>query len=393
MNTNKQILYVGGFEVPDKNAAALRVSVIGKMLREIGFDVAFLGINSTPQSQNQKNENDSIWVVNYPNTLIEWIKYSSSIKKIKVVVDKEFKTKPSAIIAYNYPSFALLRLKHYCKKNEIPLVGDITEWSYYSDKKKLAVFKKIDTFFRMRWINKSLDGLIVISSFLFKYYNTKSINIILLPPLVDGTEKKWKSSNNGTVSDVVELVYAGSPGDGKKDRLDFIIMALNKVRADSSFRLTIIGLAQEQCLVDFGVGSLPEVIKNHVSFKGRLSHLDAIKLIQSSDFSIFIRQDSLSTKAGFPTKFVESIACGTPVITNDTSNIKDYLFNSDFGYLLDDATETTLVESLNKAINLPRIKIEDMKRKCLNSNVFTYHNHMDDFEVFIKKTIDLKKRK
>ena len=43
-NLNKNILYVGGFELPDKNAAAQRVSANSKLLNQIGFKVSFLGI-------------------------------------------------------------------------------------------------------------------------------------------------------------------------------------------------------------------------------------------------------------------------------------------------------------------------------------------------------------
>ena len=38
------ILYVGGFELPDKNAAAHRVLSNGKLLRDLGYEVSFVGI-------------------------------------------------------------------------------------------------------------------------------------------------------------------------------------------------------------------------------------------------------------------------------------------------------------------------------------------------------------
>ena len=39
-----KVLYIGGFELPDKNAAAQRVLSVGKALREIGYKVFYLGI-------------------------------------------------------------------------------------------------------------------------------------------------------------------------------------------------------------------------------------------------------------------------------------------------------------------------------------------------------------
>ena len=47
----KTILYVGGFELPDKNAAAHRVVSNAKILKALGFQVVFLDINrSTKKS-------------------------------------------------------------------------------------------------------------------------------------------------------------------------------------------------------------------------------------------------------------------------------------------------------------------------------------------------------
>lgn len=47
MQSKGTIIYVGGFELPDKNAAAQRVLSIAKILRELGYDVIFLGVDKT----------------------------------------------------------------------------------------------------------------------------------------------------------------------------------------------------------------------------------------------------------------------------------------------------------------------------------------------------------
>lgn len=41
----KKILYIGGFELPDKNAAAHRVLAIAKGLRDSGNEVVFMGVS------------------------------------------------------------------------------------------------------------------------------------------------------------------------------------------------------------------------------------------------------------------------------------------------------------------------------------------------------------
>ena len=42
MKTNNSVLYIGGFDLPDKNAAAHRVLNNGKVLRELGYEVVFV---------------------------------------------------------------------------------------------------------------------------------------------------------------------------------------------------------------------------------------------------------------------------------------------------------------------------------------------------------------
>ena len=50
----KTIIYIGGFELPDKNAAAHRVISNGKLLRDIGYNVHFMGI-SNERGYNNKS--------------------------------------------------------------------------------------------------------------------------------------------------------------------------------------------------------------------------------------------------------------------------------------------------------------------------------------------------
>lgn len=44
-NEMDTILYVGGFELPDKNAAAHRVLNNARLLRELGYEVVFCGVD------------------------------------------------------------------------------------------------------------------------------------------------------------------------------------------------------------------------------------------------------------------------------------------------------------------------------------------------------------
>lgn len=42
----KVIIYIGGFELPDKNAAANRVMNNAKIMRDIGYHVVLVGVSA-----------------------------------------------------------------------------------------------------------------------------------------------------------------------------------------------------------------------------------------------------------------------------------------------------------------------------------------------------------
>ena len=391
---NNTILYIGGFILPDGNAAAQRVMANSALLKEFGFEVVFLGTNKK-ETEKEKGVISSLKVVNgyksfitnYPNSFAEWINYETSIDNTKTLIHHIGEKNIRAIIAYNFPSVALRRLNTFCRKKNIAILSDCTEWPNGDSPNFLrSIIMKLDTYYRMKIVHQQLSGLIAISSFLYDYYNPRMKNVLQLPPLVDISEKKW-GLENYKPSHICQLVYAGSPGKGSKDRIDKIIKALSsvKLKTDRPFHLTIVGITKSQYVDAFGNDSIPENIDTNITFKGRVPHLESIRIAKCSDYSIFIRDNTRLTMAGFPTKFVESISCGTPVLTNDTSNINDYLKNGELGYLLDISSEEALVESMVIAISKPPEIIAKMKANCNNSHLFDYRKYKNDFQIFLQQ--------
>jgi glycosyltransferase involved in cell wall biosynthesis len=112
-------------------------------------------------------------------------------------------------------------------------------------------------------------------------------------------------------------------------------------------------------------------IGKRTEFLGQASHIKAIQEVKAADWSIIIREDNKVVKAGFPTKVVESISCGTPVIANDFSNILDYLNDKN--------SIICKVDDLQSAI------IKASKgRKCICENPFNYRNFLQTIEEFFR---------
>ena len=367
-------LYIGGFELPDKNAAAHRVISNAKIIRDLGGDVVFVGVDknlswgTSVLSTKGNVQGFTSYSVPYPSSKKQWIDYLCGIKPYVDVLEKEKDF--TSVIFYNFPAIAMKRLMRYCRKHGIKCAADITEW--YSPKRKgfaFFVLKGLDTWLRMRIFHKQMDGLIVISKYLANYYKHHN-NVVLIPPLVDKNEEKWIGLPQKINDDVLNLVYAGSPGS--KDRIDVLISALKLVKR--SYHLDVIGISKEKY-----INRIPEdkdflEHNNSIVFNGRLPHIQTLKYVSAADFSCFFRKDDRLTKAGFPTKFVEAISCGTPVLTNKTSNLEDYCGNRQNAVLLDSID----CEKVAKTVN-------DLKKDMIvNQLQFDFKSYIDVFSKFVK---------
>lgn len=385
------ILYIGGFELPDKNAAAQRVVANSKILKSLGYEVLLIGVDKKLKSDSlflqtkKEYEGLNYFSLKYPCSLIDWFKYLFSIKFIKELES----LKPKVIIAYNYPGFAFWRLLKYCNKNNIKLIGDCTEWYEPKGNFIFNIIKSADVYVRMKLVHPKINGMIVISNYLFNYYKNFSNKIINIPPLVDLKMDKWNTEDKQNLNEFT-FVYAGSPGSGTKDRIDKIIDVLAEIKKKSSinFKLNIIGLTKDQYVNTFGLEKLPKNFNDFLFFKGRLPHVETLTEVSSSDFVIFIRDKNLTNTAGFPTKFVESISCGTPVLSNSSSNIEEYLIENKTGFLLETESYDELNEKLSEILKLDKKDILQMKKFCKNSELFDILNYTSKFEVFINDVLN-----
>ena len=372
--------------MPDGNAAAQRVMGNAKAFRDLGYDTFFVGLSKDNESCNVVDEYEGFKYTNfnYPECSKDWFSYLTSIKQYNKYLDKQ----PDIIIAYNFPSIALNRLRKWTSKKEIYLIADCTEWYEAKGNLLFKLIKGFDSTYRMRYVQPKLDGVITISNFLYDYYRRKLDNVIMVPPLVDLSMEKWSIDKMDFAinsSEKFEIIYAGSPGSGNKDRIDLVLNVLSNLKNEGidNFSFTVIGLTEDQYNTSFN-SSVPSNISNDVSFKGRINHTETLNEIKKAHYFLFLREDNLTNRAGFPTKFVESISSGTPVLTNNTSNITDFIIEGKNGFLISDNSFQKIKESLTKAIKLSKIEINEMKIWCIESKTFNYRNFIPEFDLLIQ---------
>lgn len=375
----KTILYVGPFQMPDKNAAAHRVLNNAKVLRTYGYHVVFVGANA------EANERFAETKYTHEAFDIFELKCKGAAEKIKAFSDLTWLNQlldvydVSAVIAYDYYAYGLSKLRRICRKKRIPLIVDTDEW-FDGKGASIAesVIRTIDSEWRMRWLQHRTDGVIAISSFLHGYYSPK-LTTITVPPLVDKQDEKWSEKAETANEHRIELVYSGSPGTkGRKDKLNVVVDLLEQINAAYPVRLTVIGVSEQEFLNMAPGWTRRENMKLEVCFKGRIPHKQALELVKQADFSVFLRDDNRVSKAGFPTKFVESISAGVPVITNNTGDIASFLNHGINGYLVSDDLQNSFDWIFAQDIaTLKRIK-QDMQ-----TDTFDFRNYIDAFKPII----------
>jgi len=185
------------------------------------------------------------------------------------------------------------------------------------------------------------------------------------------------------VSEQLSFLYCGNPG--KKDDLTTILEAFYKIyKENQNYKCTL-----------YLIGFTPKLLKRY--FKKIPSDNLNIKIVKylpveelnkfylSSSFSLLLRNENkIYAKAGFPSKIVESLSFGLPVITNYTSDLSLYLDTSNSIEVNCDDEESFL-NALKIANAIGENEILSMKTKAKETfnKYFDVTLYVDSFLKFL----------
>lgn len=369
------IVYIGGFELPDKNAAAHRVINNAKIFYKLGYEIVFCGIDKSISKNSIEPINGPFYKsypIKYPKTAIQWARYLLTFKHIKTVLSAISNLK--FVICYNMHAIPFSKTIAFCKKKKISVIIDVTEW--YENKFSLVpnkFFKFLDTEIVMKKLNKKVDGAIVISKFLENYYSKTLKAIILIPPLVDISEDIWNQKRE--TSDRISFIFNGIPEKGKED-LELSVSCFFDIEGD--YQLKMLGITKEDFCNEFP--ALKSKVYNSsekIFFYGVVSHNDSIKLLLESDYCFILRRQSRKNNAGFSTKFVEAITTGTFVIATNTGDVAEYT-NQGNVIVLNEIDKTKIQECITNCI------MRNIKCSHVFNNCFDYQNYISSVDYFLK---------
>ena len=300
------------------------------------------------------------------------------------------------IVRYGSPGLAIFdyALLKFCKKHKYPVVADVVDWlSSNGNNLFFDIIKTMDTFLEKAIFNRKSDGVITIGTYLANYYKTHGCrNVLIIPPIAE----KYKGDFRIPSAETVNIVYAGIPfrlgkriksPDEVKDRLDLAVLALAGVNESVVFN--IYGLTQKEYLTAYpDHDSIIKKKSDCFLFHGKKSMETVQNAVNQGDLTILLRNKKRSTNAGFPTKVVESLTLGTPVITTDTSDLRKYILPGRNGFIVKIDDLQGLQIQLDNAIRYYKQHRKEMRENCITDEHFMPDRYTELLRDFLKKIRD-----
>ena len=370
---------------PEGDAGAIRDHAFAKIYQALGYkvvvlcmgkstDFKFKTYDDVPYVSLRKNKNDIFSKV-------------SNYLLFKIRVKKYLNQRCSIVHITDIPLSLLKFLKKYARKNNVKLVYDCVEW-YSPEQFKLKYISFayiIKNLYNTRVIDKNFI-VISISTFLENHFTSRGIKTIRIPVIMD--IKKIQAEKNDR-KNIKYFLYAGSPG--KKDYLFEIIKGFSLLSKEilNNIKIIILGVDEKQLISACGIE------QNDVSYlgdslkcMGRVSRQEVLDMLKEADFTVLLRSENQRySKAGFPTKVVESLASATPIITNITSDLGLYLKNEFNSILVKDCSAKSFADAIEHATS-----VSQTMQDILNNNAritaeenFDFRAYIDEYREFINK--------
>ena len=385
----KWVLMISQNNYPEGDAGAIRDEAFASIYSSLGYKVVIVcqGKNS---ERGSFNEHSYISLYKDVKNLSEKIKrYVSYKKRLKELLEELIREngKPKIIHLYDAPTNGIKYIKQYAQDNSVLLVHDSVEW-YSPEEFKLGRFDK--SYILKKQLNtKLIDSqfrVIAISKYLEQHFLLKECRVTRIPVVMNVLSLPMAFPD--TKSNITRISYAGSPAN--KDYLGKILEAISLLdnNKKEKVEVRIIGITKEQALQN---NILSEEVLNRIEecthFLGRVSRNQVIDELCNSHYTILVRpKEARYARAGFPTKIVESLAVGVPVICNYTSDLGQYLVDGENSIEISSEITEDIMKAVERAIDLSKSEWERMHIKARDTaeEHFYYQNYVQPMKKLLE---------
>ena len=354
----RRVLFITSFAFPEYDAGATRITMLGRALRDRGYEVELCGIGDDVAFDGMTcrtlNPHRS-------NKVLNWLAYRmlgvNSVSFARHNLDRF-----DAVIASFLPSAATAKIKCMCQEAGITFAVDCTEWytpEEFPGGEDDAAYRD-----HVRLLTEVIDPsvkVIVISSYLEKYFARRGCSVLRIPSVLDVAALEPKAPV-ALESDTVRVMYAGSPA--KKDSLGVVLDAIRLLSEDELKKLIFDFYGVLDCDLR---GYMPEsdALPACVRAHGRVPRGEVLSALRNSDFTVLMRDPNQRfAQAGMPTKVTESLGCGTPVIANITSDLGDHLKDGDDAIVVEEYSAEACARAMRRAAELTTAERAAMRAKA-----------------------------
>ena len=292
---------------------------------------------------------------------LSFIKVVSRYYSLKKVIKKWFKSNKDgeiAVIAYAMTS-PFVELLNYIKR-KYPyvkcclVVPDLPEYMNVSSNSKpvFSFLKKIQIRHFKRFL-KPIDGYVLLTKYMSDWFDWK-INYTVVEGISLKKEADLEEYNDSEKEK--SILYAGIIN--KKYGVLDLVESFIKI-GDPEWKLDLFGTGT-------ALEEIKEISKNYdnIRIHGSVPNSDVLNYQKKASILINPRNDNNEfTKYSFPSKIIEYMGSGTPMIAYKLTGIpneySNYFFNVDLG-------KDGLLNCIKKVMSLPEEERKKMGEKALN---------------------------
>lgn len=194
------------------------------------------------------------------------------------------------------------------------------------------------------------DGMICISSRMFKLYNRFYKDIILIPILADTRQTNNKNAEESDTG-VFKIGYTGTLTE-KRDGIFTLLKAICLLpKNDHKIECNIYGSISKSNQIKFNrlikKYQLGDIVRYYGNYDAEL-----IKVIQGNqDLLVLPRPVNLQTNFGFSTKLAEYLSSAVPVLSTKHSDVANYIKDGENGFIINKLSPRYLCIKLLEILN------------------------------------------
>ena len=395
-HTNKHIVFLGENGFPKGLAAIQRMTLMAKSLLHEGCEVTVVCRKGVWQ-QNQ-NENSNIKGnyegVNYRYTSKSVFKpegfFNRNSQKLKGLVGeykylKHLKKQGELDIAIvsNMSAFHLVRYLIYSALLNFPVILNFVEMaSSMQDRKSFSL--KVNDYLSDKLIIKFFDGALPISDKLFNYYKAVSPSKpnMKLPILCD-----FEKFNVQPNKQEPYFLYCGSIA--YKEVIDFVLEAYKHIDQKEHVKLYMIisgGSNEETQLLQ---KQMNEDFENkRIRLFSNIPYGQLVDLYTNAEALLIPLRPTIQDVSRFPHKIGEYLASGSPVITTNVGEIKNYFEDGKTALIANEYAIEAFAEKMQFVLaHQEKARAIGLNGKELGLKEFDYRTQGGRLKLFLEEVL------